>query len=88
MDYLWKEVKKYACIYYKLGEIFNNIETRKDDQGWSIEEHKPTEGAVKEMVEVLREEGINEKEEILGFIMQSSKGQANPKIVNEILSRL
>lgn len=77
MSKRWVEVKKYTRIYYKLGTVFENIE-----------EHKLTEEAVGEMVEILKEEGINNNDEMLKFIMQTFKGQANLEIVSSMLYKI
>ena len=39
------------------------------------------------MIDILKEEGI-EKEEMLGFIMQSSGGHVNPRTVKEMLDKI
>jgi predicted amidohydrolase YtcJ len=84
----WQDTKKYANLYYILTDIFECIEKKVDEDGWTIDEHKPTEEAVKEMVEALEDHGIDDKEEMLSFIMHVSKGQANPKVVDNMLSSL
>ena len=87
-DFKWKETKKYARIYYQLTKIFEDIESKKDNDGFNIEQHKPTEKALEKMIKVLQSEGIYDKKEILGFIMQSCKGQSNPQLVSKMLDKI
>ena len=81
-------LKKYTRVYYRLSHVLENEPSRKDEQGWTIEEHRPRESTLKKMVQVMREEGIEDKDDMLAFVMQSCKGQSNPRIVEEMLSKL
>lgn len=90
----WKEVKKYARIYYRLEEILAEKDDIKEleKEGYGKDglyqiTRPPLEYKLLRMINILKEEGI-EKEEMVGFIMQSSKGQVNPKIVKEMLDKI
>ena len=77
-----EEVKKAARIFYNLKTI-DELEEKglhHLDGSTSIEK-------LDKMFELLKEEKIIDKKEMMDYIMKSTKGWNNPKIISEFLDR-
>ena len=76
-----EEVKKAARIFYNLKTIDELEEGLHHlDGSTSIEK-------LDKMFELLKEEKITDKKEMMEYIMRSTKGWNNPKVISEFLDR-
>lgn len=83
---------RYARIYYKLDEILKEKDKKEElekagyiKNGLCIITYPILEYKLIKIINVLKEEGINEIEEAMKIIMQVTKGQQNPKRILDTL---
>ena len=77
-----EEVKKAARIFYNLKTI-NELE----EEGLHHLDGSTSIEKLNRMFELLKEEEITDKKEMIFYIMRSTKGWNNPKIISEFLDR-
>ena len=84
----------YARIYYKLGEILTEKDTKEElekegyGKGPMYQATRPTlTYKLIRVIEVLKEEEVSDVSEMMKIIMQVTKGYENPKRILDVLQK-